>query len=234
MDRWTIGSVWQEMRDIVRTNGGVFAPVAAMFVMLPNLLAARFVPDLRESVFDLPSGPVTVASLLVSLIGAVAQAFILRVARRGDDRPVREVLREAFGLAPPLFALSILTGLATMFGLILFIIPGLYVIGRLAIGQAVLVNERRGVGDSLRRAWELSGPHAWRILGFGLLLLVAVMGAILLLSAVAMAAGVIFRIVGLTGVDQMLVLLVSAVVISAATVYGAVGISVIYRRVTAA
>lgn len=232
MDRWTIGSVWQEMRDIVRINGWVFAPVAAAFVLLPNMIAARFVPDQRTSIFDMPSGPVAVASLTVSLIAAVAQAFVLIVALRGGERPVRDILREAFGVALPLFALSVLTGLAVMAGLILFVIPGLYVIGRLAVGQAVLVGERRGIGDSLKRAWDLSGDHAWRILGFAALLLIAVIGALLLLTAVAMAAGVVFRVMGLTGVDQMLVLLATAIVTSAATVYGAAGIAAIYRRLT--
>jgi hypothetical protein len=230
MDRWTIGSVWQEVRDIVRVNGWMFAPVAAAFVLLPNMLAAFFFPDQRTSPFDLPDTQTTIVSLVVSLIGAVAQAFVLSVVLRGGDRPVRDVLREAIGLALPLFAVSVLTGLATLAGLILFIIPGLYVFARLIVGQAVLVCERRSVGDSLRRAWQLTGGHVWRILGLGLLFVVAAIGAIVLLTAVAMAVGVVFRVAGIAGVDQMLVLLATAVVVTAATVYGATGVAVIYRR----
>jgi len=235
MDRWTIGSVWQEMRDIVRTDGWMFAPVAAAFVLLPNLVAARFFPDERASIFDLPSGPSMIASIVVSVIGAVAQAFVLLTVLRGrgPERSVREVLRDAVGLALPLFALSLLTGFAIMFGLVLFILPGLYVLGRLAVGQAVLVGERRGIGDSLRRAWELSAPHAWRILGFVVLLVIAVVGAMLLLTAVAMAVGVVFRFVGLAGVDRMAVLLATSIVASAASVYSAAGLAAIYRRIAA-
>jgi hypothetical protein len=232
MKSWTIGSVWQEMRDTVRADSWMFAPVAAAFVLLPNLVAARFFPDERQSIFDMPAGETMVVSLAVSLVGAIAQAFILIVLLRGSGQPVRDVLREAVRLVLPLFALSVLTGLATLAGLILFVVPGLYVIGRLAVGQAVLIEERRGIVDSLRRAWDLSNGCAWRILGFALLMLAAVLGAILLLTAVAMAAGLVFRVVGLDGVDHILVLLASAVVVSTATVYWTVGIALIYRRLT--
>ena len=235
MAPWTIGSVWQETRDVVRAKAWVFAPIAAAFVLLPYLLAARFFPDTRTSIFDAPSTGTAVASLIVSTIGIVAEVAILTIVLRpqGDERSVGDVLGDAVRLTPAMFGLKILVGIATLGGLLALVLPGLYLTGRLAPAVPAMVAERLGVLDSLRRGWALGDGQVWRILGFILLLVVAAMGAIMLLSAVAAAAGLVLRVLGIEGVDRMLVLLATATIWSMLTVYGWTGIAVIYRRIVA-
>jgi hypothetical protein len=56
---------------------------------------------------------------------------------------------------------SVLVGLATLLGLILFIIPGIYIGVRLAVSiQALVVEGRRGT-EAMRRSWDLVGGHWW-------------------------------------------------------------------------
>jgi hypothetical protein len=231
MATWTIGSVWQETRDIVRANAWAFAPIAAAFVLLPYLLAARFFPDERTSVLDTPTTETAIASFVVSLIGIVAEVSILLMVLRGGERPLRDVIGEAVRLTPAMFALKLLTSLATVLGLLAFVLPGLYILARLAPAVPAMVAERLGVLDSLRRGWGLGRENVWRILGFILLVCVAALGAVFLLSAVAAAAGLVLKVFGVEGGDRMLVLLATATIWSALTVYGWTGIAVIYRRI---
>lgn len=234
MGQWTVGSVWQEMRDVVRANAWVFAPIAAAFVLLPYLFAARFFPDNRTSVFDAPSTGTAVASLAVSIIGIIAEISILSIVLnpREGERSVRDVLGEAVRLTPAMFLVKMAISVATALGLLLFVVPGLYLMARLAPAVPAMVAERLGVIDSLRRGWELGEGHVARILGFIALMVLATVGAVLLLSVVASAAGLVLRVIGLQGVDRTLVLLATAVIWSALTVYGWTGIALIYRRIT--
>jgi hypothetical protein len=60
---------------------------------------------------------------------------------------------------------SVLVGLATMAGLILFVIPGVYIGVRLAVGiEALVVEDRRGT-QAMTRSWGLVGGHWWRAFG---------------------------------------------------------------------
>jgi hypothetical protein len=60
---------------------------------------------------------------------------------------------------------SVLVGLATVAGLILFIIPGIYVGVRLAVSIEVLVVEGRRGTQAMGRSWELVGGHWWHAFG---------------------------------------------------------------------
>jgi hypothetical protein len=60
---------------------------------------------------------------------------------------------------------SVLVGLATIGGLILFVIPGIYVGVRLAVSiEALVVEGRRGT-KAMGRSWELVGGHWWHAFG---------------------------------------------------------------------
>jgi hypothetical protein len=56
---------------------------------------------------------------------------------------------------------SVLVGLATVGGLILLVIPGIYVGVRLAVSiEALVVEGRRGT-KAMARSWSLVGGHWW-------------------------------------------------------------------------
>ena len=108
------------------------------------------------------------ASLLAALVGlllyqvltgAITRTIATEVA--GQDLGLEESYR--FGLArlAPILVVSILVGLATLLGLIVFVIPGIYIGVRLAVSiQALVVEDKRG-SQAMRRSWELVGGHWW-------------------------------------------------------------------------
>ena len=68
---------------------------------------------------------------------------------------------------------SVLVGLATVAGLILFVIPGIYIGVRLAVSiEALVVEGRRGT-QAMAWSWELVGGRWWR--AFGTLLVAALL-----------------------------------------------------------
>jgi hypothetical protein len=60
---------------------------------------------------------------------------------------------------------SVLVGLATVGGLILFVIPGIYIGVRLCVSiEALVVEGRRGT-KAMGRSWELVSGHWWHAFG---------------------------------------------------------------------
>jgi hypothetical protein len=108
------------------------------------------------------------ASLLAALVGLLLYQVLTGAITRtiatevtGQDLDLEQSYR--FGLARlgPILVVSILVGLATLLGLIVFIIPGIYLGVRLAVSiQALVVEDKRGT-EAMRRSWELVGGHWW-------------------------------------------------------------------------
>jgi Membrane domain of glycerophosphoryl diester phosphodiesterase len=93
------------------------------------------------------------------LTGAITRAIAAEIA--GQDPGVEQSYRFGFARLGPILVVSILVGLATLLGLIVFIIPGIYIGVRLAVSiQAVVVEGRRGT-EAMRRSWDLVGGHWW-------------------------------------------------------------------------
>jgi len=55
-------------------------------------------------------------------------------------------------------------------GLILFIIPGIYLGIRFQFFNCFIVDQKTGVIESLRRSWQITQGNTWNLFLFGLLL----------------------------------------------------------------
>jgi membrane-anchored glycerophosphoryl diester phosphodiesterase (GDPDase) len=84
------------------------------------------------------------------------------------------------------FGASVLSWLAILFGLVLFIVPGLVALVRWSMVVPVALADHVGVIEAMRRSWHRSAGHFWRILGLLMLMYVPVFGA----------SGVLANIVG--------------------------------------
>jgi hypothetical protein len=137
--------------DLVRTRGettrnGVVVETASWSVGIAGLLAA-------------------LAAILMYLVltGAITRAVAAEVA--GADPSVEQSYRFGFHRLGSVLLVSVLVGLATIGGLILFIIPGIYIGLRLAVSiEALVVEGRRGT-QAMGRSWELVGGHWWHAFG---------------------------------------------------------------------
>ena len=105
------------------------------------------------------------AGLLMYLVltGAITRAVAAEVA--SQDPSLEQSYRFGFHRLGSVLLVSILVGLATIAGFILFIIPGIWIGVRLAVSvEAVVVEGRRGT-QAMGRSWELVGGHWWHAFG---------------------------------------------------------------------
>ncbi len=121
-----------------------------------------------------------VVGALVVLVGAVIYLVAYLFAQGGTvfavsdlylGRPttVRESLARMRGHAANLFGVSLLNGLAVAAGIILLIVPGIYVACRLLASIPAAVLENLGPSESLSRSWDLTRDNAGRAFVIGLL-----------------------------------------------------------------
>jgi hypothetical protein len=105
------------------------------------------------------------AGILMYLVltGAITRAVAAEVA--GEDPSLEQSYRFGFHRLGAVLAVSVLVGLATLAGLILFIIPGIWIGIRLCVSVEALVVEGRRGTQAMGRSWELVGGHWWHAFG---------------------------------------------------------------------
>jgi hypothetical protein len=241
-------------------------PVAAAFVLLPQVAIDRFGPPLpmvkvttergpakpakaaalpavagppvtrsaRPLLPIIPANVLLIDLLLPALIGLIAQATIIRLAldrRRRVARSVAEALTAA-GRAWPLLVVTL--GFATVpigFGLLAFVLPGLYLAGRLAPATPLVLDGLAPVA-ALERSWALTSGNGWRVIGFTLVFFgwfVIVSAAI---GAVGGGAASLLKAAGAGGVGEVVAATLDGAVAALAAVFNAVALATIYRHLT--
>jgi hypothetical protein len=145
-----------------------------------HLLAIAFVIYLAAAIITalLALAGGTVGILLGSLVSIVA-AFVLQATlvkavqdvRDGRaDLSIGETARQALPYIAPVAGASILAGIAITIGLLLIIVPGLFLITIWAVIVPVIIIERSGALASFGRSRNLVRGHGWHV--FGTLVLV--------------------------------------------------------------
>ncbi len=174
-----IGEILSTAFDLYRRHWRTLLAIAAVVVVPLTLLQYLFGDQVRgvgqpasNGTVSPPSWRVGVAGLVAALAGvvmflvltgAITRAVAAEVA--GEDPSVEQSYRFGFHRLGSVLVVSVLVGLATIGGLILFIIPGIYIGVRLAVSiEALVVEGRRGT-QAMGRSWELVGGHWWHAFG---------------------------------------------------------------------
>lgn len=117
-----------------------------------------------------------VAIFAIALISFPAYTVVLVASSKGEKIGFKSALTSARPLIWRSLGINILTVLAVIGGLILFIIPGLIFMAWFGLSQYALVSEDLGAIASMKRSRELVRGRVWEIWG---------------LSSLATAAGII-------------------------------------------
>ena len=115
---------------------------------------------------------VALFQLVTSVVSVIASYLLLAhfLERRGRLAS-RETRIWAY------IGMGILSGLGTIVGFILLIVPGVILILRWSAASGFLIGARKGVVESLSASWEATRGHSWPILGAGLVLFLLVIVA---------------------------------------------------------
>ena len=123
-------------------------------------------------------------SLLTGVVGLVAAGVLyLRTDAQlaGEQLPISAAYAEVFGAGLSLLAVWLVYVLVLSVGLALFVLPGLYLGGRLLLAFPACVLDDEGAIESLQTSWRLTSPVSLKPIGFLLLAVGVVIGLTLVL-----------------------------------------------------
>lgn len=232
--------VWEDTLRLLRRHGALLAAIAGVFVFLPALAMTLFLPPPEPASPD-PSQMMRVLLdcyraaapwfLVQSIVSLVGTAAMLRLvfAREGS---VGEALVFGLLLLPFYFLLSLLSAIIVSVGFLLLIVPGLYLIGRIAPAPAVMVAEqRRNPIDALTRSFAITKGKGWAV--FGMIFVVGIVGAIVTGVADTLV-GIIFNLAAGRELGKMLAGVVAAALSAAFATVLLMLYAAIYRALTGA
>jgi hypothetical protein len=85
-------------------------------------------------------------------------------------------------------AFSIASGALIGVGLVLLIVPGIYLLLRFYVGTPAIVLDDATVGGAFSRSTTLTEGHRWRILGFAVLIMIVMMIPSMVVSSIVASA----------------------------------------------
>jgi hypothetical protein len=199
--REILSAAFQLYRRSWRTLVAVAAVVVVPLTLLQYLIGhwvRTHGQQLQDQVVSTSFWAAASASLLAALVGLLLYQVLTGAITRtiatevtGQDLGLEQSYRFGFARLGPVLVVSILVGLATLVGLVVFIIPGIYIGVRLAVSiQALVIEGRRGT-DAMRRSWDLVGGHWWRA-AFTLLVAALLTGVVNAVITAPFSAGAWF------------------------------------------
>jgi len=119
-----------------------------------------------------------VGFLLTTPLVTAMNLHVVRGLARGAEAATapraREAIQSGLDVFAPLLAAVALYSAAVVAGLLVFVVPGIYIaVKGYFVAQAVVVDGLRGA-DALRRSWALTDGSWWRVLAITLLFNLAV------------------------------------------------------------
>ncbi|WP_417622285.1 hypothetical protein [Parasphingorhabdus sp.] len=178
---------WNGAMGLLGAHKEAIIAIAGVFLFLPTLLFAQYVaqPILTgdedmDGLFAIYSAYFNenalsiMASNLVISFGGLAIYFALAPSR---DNTVAESLMAALKAFLVYLVANLLTGLVALPGLILFVIPGLYLTCRLILVPVIVADQQeRNPIELLKKSWSLTKDNGFSILMF--ILIIAIVGTI--------------------------------------------------------
>jgi uncharacterized membrane protein len=194
-ERRDVGRLFSDALKVFGRHLWLFILLSAAVVVPADLIVEGVGLEMLTSSYDESPGiaealvPTIVEFLVVTPIIAAICIYALHQIAAGERPSAGEVFVAGFEAFTPLFAAVLLAAVGIALGLILLIVPGVYLAIRwYFVPQAVVVEGARGAG-ALSRSGEIVQGFWWRT--FGLVLLanvaVAIPGLLLLTPFTAIA-----------------------------------------------
>ncbi|MFL5930902.1 MAG: glycerophosphoryl diester phosphodiesterase membrane domain-containing protein [Gaiellaceae bacterium] len=123
----------------------------------------------------------SLVALVVSIVGYfwLQGALVEAIADIRDGRAdlsVGDVYARVRPRLPALIAAGIVAGIGIAIGLVLLIIPGLFLLTRWSLVSPAVVVEKRSAGEALSRSWELVKGNSWTM--FGIIIVTVILAGI--------------------------------------------------------
>ena len=107
--------------------------------------------------------------ILTNLLGVYAMALTILLIDdiyKERSRSIFDYFTYAFFFFFRILFISLITLFAVVCGLILFILPGLYISARLFFAPFLAITTNRGILDSVKKSFEITEERGWNVLGY--------------------------------------------------------------------
>ena len=211
--------------DVGRTFERIFQIYGSQFSLLIPAALVLFLPVAIINGFLYDEGGFFL-SIIASAVALVAtywyQGMVIEAARDildgRRDHTIGSLFSSAGPFVPNLIVAGLLAGFAIAIGLILLLVPGLYLITIWAVIVPVIVLERVGVFESFGRSRRLVKGNGWQV--FGVLLLLFVATFVVRLVVGAIIGGIFDSFIGFAIAELIVsVLMVPLTALAAAVIY---------------
>ena len=210
--------------DVARVFERIFEIYRDQFTLLIPAALVLFVPVALISGLIYAGDVSIIGSLIVAAVATIAtywfQAMVVEAARDildgRRDHSVGSLVQSVTPVLGPLIVAGILAGIGITIGLVLLIVPGLFLLTIWAVIAPVIVIERRGALDSFGRSRELVRGHGWQV--FGVIVVLFLVQFIITAVLNAIANSVSDSFVGYTISDLIVRVLVAPFTALAAAV----------------
>ena len=149
--------------------GTSFATVFRNFIPFVGLSLLIGIPRLLLARTGLPIWLTFVVDLVIGQIVTIILIYGTVQSLRGRKAGIGECLGQGFSRLPAAIGVAILSVIAYVLGLIVLIVPGLFLVTMWAVAIPVAVAENAVIGTSFSRSMALTRERRWRV--FGALLL---------------------------------------------------------------
>jgi hypothetical protein len=210
--------------DVARVFERIFEIYKDQFTLLIPAALVVFVPVALISGLIYAGDVSIIGGLIVAAIATIAtywfQGMVVEAARDildgRRDHSIGSLVQSVTPVLGPLIVAGILAGLGIGIGLLLLIVPGLFLLTIWAVIAPVIVIERKGAIDSFGRSRELVRGHGWQV--FGVIVVLFLVQFIITAVLNAIANSVSDSFVGFTISDLIVRLLVAPLTALAAAV----------------
>jgi hypothetical protein len=210
--------------DVARVFERIFEIYRDQFTLLIPAALVVFVPVAIISGLVYAGDTGILGALIVAAIGTIAtywfQGMVVEAARDildgRRDHTVGSLVRAAVPVIGPLVVAGILAGIAIGIGLLLLIVPGLFLLTIWAVLAPVIVVERKDAMSSFGRSRELVRGHGWQV--FGVIVILFLLQFLVTGVIQALANSVADSVVGYSVADLIVRLLVAPLSALAAAV----------------
>lgn len=184
-----VGSVLSEAWSLYKAHFLRFVVTAALVFVVIDLLTGLARTGADEGFLAaVVWGAIAVAVTLVGFFwvqGALVETA--RDVRAGaPDAPVTDAYAKTTRHLPALIVGGVIAALGVGIGLVLLIVPGLYLLTRWSLIVPVIVLEDRRAGESFSRSAELVRGHGWEV--FGVVVVTLLIAFVLRIVVIALLA----------------------------------------------
>jgi hypothetical protein len=227
-----IGRVIQRTMGLVGRNFVPFFVLTLVLAGLPSLILQVAMPTDPTAIQRAPGAYFTtiIIGVLVSIAtGVILQGALTRASvddLSGKGANLGSAVSSTIPIILPLIGLGLLVGLGIAVGMILLIVPGIFLALCWIVASPVMVVERLGIVASMQRSMKLTQNHRWAILGLIVLFIIAY----IIVAAVvgAIAGGSLMTLADPTAGPPLMFLIVMTLVGVAISMVGTVGAAAIY------